>query len=79
MWLLPPLADPESEAALDPESELGLAALPAVELGSTEELVLGVGVAGVVDPVDPVCSTEWVDPELGRDVAFVTATARALE
>jgi hypothetical protein len=72
-----PLPDPESDAALAPE--LGLAVVPALEVESTEELVLGVDVAGVVDPVGALCLTEWVDPELGRDAAFLTATVRAPE
>jgi hypothetical protein len=79
VWLPPPLPDPESDAPLELESELGLAALPAVELESTEEPVLGVAAAGVAVSVDPVCVTEWVDPELGRDAALVTATVLAPE
>jgi hypothetical protein len=74
-----PLPDPESDAALELEPELGVAVVPAAELETTEELVLGVGVAGVVDPVGALRLTEWVDPELGRDAAFLTATVRAPE
>jgi hypothetical protein len=79
--LLAPVPDPESDAALElePELGLGLAAVPAFELALTEELVLGVGAAGVVDSVSALYLTEWVDPELGRDAAFVTATDRAPE
>lgn len=79
MLLLTGLADPESDTALELEPELGLAVVPALELESTEELVLGVGAAGVVDCVGALCLTEWVDPELGRDAARVTATGRAPE
>jgi hypothetical protein len=76
---LPPVPDPESDSAPEPEAELGLALVPALEPETTEELVLCVGAAVVVDPVGALCLTERADPELGRDRAFVTATERAPE
>lgn len=76
---LPPVPAAESDSAPEAEAELGLALLPAGEPESTEELVLCVGAAVVVDSVAAPCLTAWVDPELARDAAFVTATERVPE
>jgi hypothetical protein len=77
VWLLAPLPDPESDAAVELGPELGVAAVPALELESTEELVLGVRAAGVVDSVGALCFSEWVDRELGPGAALVLAIERA--
>jgi hypothetical protein len=54
-----------------------VAAVPALELESTEEPVLGVRAAGVVDSVGALCFSEWVDRELGPGAALVLAIERA--
>ena len=76
---LPLVPGAESDSAPEPEPELGVALLSALEPDTTEELVLGVGAAGVVESVGALCLTAWVDPGVARDVAFVTRSERLPE